>query len=150
MKMRLTPTPPNCQSSPWAVRIRHCRRPRRSRRAGDPLRHLCHTDVAMVCSGRSPDRSGSGRRCPRVGALGRALHFIAMQGTELSTVSTDLPWDDYLAALRPQGKLCIAGIPIKPVAAQRAAGHEVQRVRTVRKSADPLCWMETHGAASAV
>ena len=31
------------------------------------------------------------------------------------TVSGDLPWDEYLAALRPQGKLCIIGIPDKPV-----------------------------------
>ena len=27
------------------------------------------------------------------------------------TVSGDLPWDDYVAALRPQGGLCIIGIP---------------------------------------
>ncbi len=56
-----------------------------------------------------------------------ARHFIATRGTDelkkaarsfdfiLSTVSADLPWDDYLAALRPQGTLCIAGIPEKPV-----------------------------------
>ncbi len=31
------------------------------------------------------------------------------------TVSGDLPRDEYVAALRPQGKLCIAGIPSKPV-----------------------------------
>lgn len=34
----------------------------------------------------------------------------------LSTVPADLPWDAYVAALRPQGKLCIVGIPGKPVA----------------------------------
>ncbi len=56
-----------------------------------------------------------------------ARRFIATRGTDelkkaagsfdfiLSTVSADLPWDDYLAALRPQGKLCIVGIPQKPV-----------------------------------
>ncbi|RYE89425.1 MAG: NAD(P)-dependent alcohol dehydrogenase [Myxococcales bacterium] len=56
-----------------------------------------------------------------------ARHFIATRGTDelkkaarsfdfiLSTVSADLPWDDYLTALRPQGTLCIVGIPDKPV-----------------------------------
>ena len=40
----------------------------------------------------------------------RSFDFI------LCTVSTDLPWDEYVAALQPQGKLCIVGIPNKPVA----------------------------------
>ncbi len=56
-----------------------------------------------------------------------ARHFIATgSGDELdkaaarfdfilSTVSADLPWDRYLRALRPGGKLCIVGIPDKPV-----------------------------------
>ena len=30
-------------------------------------------------------------------------------------MSGDLPWDEYLAALRPQGKLCLIGIPNEPV-----------------------------------
>ncbi|ATE54745.1 MULTISPECIES: NAD(P)-dependent alcohol dehydrogenase [Actinosynnema] len=29
----------------------------------------------------------------------------------LSTVPADLPWDDYLAALRPGGTLCVVGLP---------------------------------------
>ncbi len=56
-----------------------------------------------------------------------ASHFIATKGTEdlakaaksfdfiLSTISGDQPWDTYLAALRPKGKLCIVGIPDKPI-----------------------------------
>ena len=52
-----------------------------------------------------------------------ATHFVATRGTDelskvgrsfdfiLCTVSADQPWDAYLAALRPQGKLCIVGIP---------------------------------------
>jgi alcohol/geraniol dehydrogenase (NADP+) len=52
-----------------------------------------------------------------------AAHFIAPKGTDeskmaagtfdfiLSTVSTDVPWGDYLAALQPQGRLVIVGIP---------------------------------------
>ena len=38
----------------------------------------------------------------------RSFDFI------LSTVSADLPWDQYMSALRPQGKLCVVGIPDKP------------------------------------
>ena len=33
----------------------------------------------------------------------------------LSTVSASLPWDQYIAALAPQGTLCICGVPDKPV-----------------------------------
>lgn len=29
----------------------------------------------------------------------------------LDTVGADLPWDDYFAALRPRGKLCVVGVP---------------------------------------
>jgi alcohol/geraniol dehydrogenase (NADP+) len=57
-----------------------------------------------------------------------AHRFIATRGTDelnraarsfdfiLCTVTADLPWDVYLAALRPKGKLCIVGIPDKPIA----------------------------------
>ena len=56
-----------------------------------------------------------------------ASHFIATRGTDelkkaagtfdfiLSTVSADLPWDEYIAALKPQGTLCIVGLPEKPI-----------------------------------
>jgi uncharacterized zinc-type alcohol dehydrogenase-like protein len=52
-----------------------------------------------------------------------ASHFIATKGTDelqkstsrfdfiLSTVPADLAWNDYLNALRPQGKLVFVGIP---------------------------------------
>ena len=33
----------------------------------------------------------------------------------LSTVSGDLPWDDYLGILSPQGRLCVAGVPDRPI-----------------------------------
>ena len=57
-----------------------------------------------------------------------ASHFVATKGTDelkkaagsfdfiFNTVSADLPWDDYLAALRPGGRLCVVGIGDKPVA----------------------------------
>lgn len=52
-----------------------------------------------------------------------ASRFIATRGTDelkkaansfdfiLSTVSADIPWVDYINALRPQGRLCIVGLP---------------------------------------
>ncbi len=52
-----------------------------------------------------------------------ASHFIASRGTDelkqaagsfdfiISTVGADLPWDDYVAALRPQGRLVLVGVP---------------------------------------
>ena len=33
----------------------------------------------------------------------------------LSTVSADLPWDDYLGILRPEGRLCLVGVPEQPI-----------------------------------
>lgn len=57
-----------------------------------------------------------------------ARHFLATRDTDelkraagsfdfiLNTVTADLPWDDYLAALRPGGTLCVVGIGDKPVA----------------------------------
>lgn len=75
-------------------------------------------DVTAVSSSR--DKEEQARK------LG-ARHFVATRGTDelrqaarsfdfiFCTVSGDLPWDEYVAALRPQGKLCIIGIPDKPV-----------------------------------
>lgn len=52
-----------------------------------------------------------------------ASRFLATKGTDelkqavgsfdfiISTVGADLPWDDYVAALRPQGRLVLVGIP---------------------------------------
>ncbi len=52
-----------------------------------------------------------------------AAHFIATRGTDelkkaagrfdfiLNTVPADLPWDDYIAALRPFGKFVTVGVP---------------------------------------
>jgi uncharacterized zinc-type alcohol dehydrogenase-like protein len=52
-----------------------------------------------------------------------ATRFLATRGTDelkkaagsfdfiLSTVSSDVPWGDYIAALRPQGRLVICGLP---------------------------------------
>ena len=52
-----------------------------------------------------------------------ATHFIATKNTDelkkaantfdfiISTVSADVPWGDYVAALRPQGRLVVCGLP---------------------------------------
>ncbi len=45
-------------------------------------------------------------------AAGGSLDFI------LSTVAVDLPWDAYIAALRPKGTLCLVGIPESAVSFQ--------------------------------
>ncbi|SES44748.1 NAD(P)-dependent alcohol dehydrogenase [Lentzea albida] len=34
----------------------------------------------------------------------------------LCTVSANLPWDDYVGLLRPQGTLCVVGVPEQPIA----------------------------------
>ncbi len=75
-------------------------------------------DVTAISSTHDKDEVAHG--------LG-ARHFLATRGTTelrdaarsfdfiLSTVGADLPWDEYVAALRPGGKLCIVGIPPKPL-----------------------------------
>ncbi len=76
-------------------------------------------DVTAVSSSRD--------KAEQATTLG-ARRFIATRGTDelrqaagrfdfiFCTVAGDLPWDEYVAALRPQGTLCIIGIPNKPVA----------------------------------
>jgi alcohol/geraniol dehydrogenase (NADP+) len=71
-------------------------------------------DVTAISSSRDKEEQARG--------FG-ARHFIATKDTDelkqasgsfdfiMSTVSADLPWDDYLAALKPQGTLCIVGLP---------------------------------------
>jgi uncharacterized zinc-type alcohol dehydrogenase-like protein len=56
-----------------------------------------------------------------------AHHFIATRGTDelkkaagsfdfiISTVSAAVDWSEYVNALRPQGRLCIVGLPLTPV-----------------------------------
>ncbi|MEO6086402.1 MAG: NAD(P)-dependent alcohol dehydrogenase [Umezawaea sp.] len=45
-----------------------------------------------------------------LGGVANSFDFV------LSTVSADLPWDAYLATLRPRGKLCVVGVPSGPMA----------------------------------
>ena len=71
-------------------------------------------DVTAISSTHSKDDEAR--------ALG-ASHFIATKGTDelkkaankfdfiISTVSADLPWADYIGALRPEGNLVIVGVP---------------------------------------
>lgn len=76
-------------------------------------------EVTAISSSREKDEQARG--------FG-ASHFIATRGTDelekaagsfdfiLNTVSADLPWEEYMAALRPGGKLCVVGIGDRPVA----------------------------------
>ncbi len=71
-------------------------------------------EVTAISSSHSKDEEAK--------SLG-ATHFIATKGTDelkkaanrfdfiLSTVSADVNWNEYLAALRPEGTLVIVGIP---------------------------------------
>ncbi len=72
------------------------------------------TDVTAISSSHSKEEEAR--------QLG-ASDFIATRGTDelakaamrfdfiISTVSADVNWDQYIAALAPEGRLCIAGIP---------------------------------------
>ena len=76
-------------------------------------------EVTAISSSHSKDEQARGFGASHViassnpeelAAAARSFDFI------LSTVSADLPWDAYMAALRPGGKLCICGIPDKAIA----------------------------------
>jgi uncharacterized zinc-type alcohol dehydrogenase-like protein len=45
-----------------------------------------------------------------LGGVANSFDFV------LSTVSADLPWDAYLATLRPRGTLCVVGVADRPMA----------------------------------
>ncbi|MET9231581.1 NAD(P)-dependent alcohol dehydrogenase [Lentzea sp. NPDC003310] len=47
------------------------------------------------------------------GALDRAAGSFDFV---LCTVSANLPWDDYVGLLRPEGTLCVVGVPDQPIA----------------------------------
>ena len=71
-------------------------------------------DVTAITS--SPDKAEQARRfgAARVIASSDPRALAAAAGTfdfVLSTVSADLPWNEYVAALRPGGTLCVVGIP---------------------------------------
>jgi uncharacterized zinc-type alcohol dehydrogenase-like protein len=85
------------------------------------VQYLAHWGCEVTAISSSRDKEEHAR------SLG-ASKVIATRGTDelkqaarsfdfiLCTVTAALPWDDYLAALRPRGKLCIVGIPDQPIA----------------------------------
>ena len=111
-------------------------------------------DVTAVSSSRDKEQQAR--------ELG-ARRFIATRGTDelrnaarsfdyvFCTVSGDLPWDEYIAALRPEGKLCIIGIPDKPVTfgAFGVIGGEKSIVGgmtgSVRDTSEMLAFTARHG-----
>ncbi|MFF3821015.1 NAD(P)-dependent alcohol dehydrogenase [Streptomyces bluensis] len=77
----------------------------------------CHVTAISSTSAKADDA----RR------FGAHEFIVANEGLErvagsydfiLSTVSADLPWDAYLAALRPHGTLCLVGVPKGPLTIQ--------------------------------
>ncbi len=75
----------------------------------------------------------------------RSFDFI------IATASGDLPWDQYLQALRPGGKLCIVGIPPSPVSVSiwNLVGGEKSVVGgqpgSIDETADMLRFAALHG-----
>jgi uncharacterized zinc-type alcohol dehydrogenase-like protein len=80
------------------------------------IQFLAKWGCAVTAISTSPEKEADARRFGATGfiatrepgalrAAAGSFDFI------LSTVSADLPWDDYLGALRPQGKLCVVGVP---------------------------------------
>lgn len=85
------------------------------------IQFLAKWGCEVTAISTSPDKEVDARRFGATGfvatrepgalrAAAGSFDFI------LSTVSADLPWDDYLDALRPQGKLCVVGVPANPIA----------------------------------
>ncbi len=72
------------------------------------------SEVTAISSTHSKDEEAR-----RMGAS----HFLSTRGTDelkaaagsfdfiLSTVSADVPWAEYVGALRPRGRLCLVGVP---------------------------------------
>ncbi|HEV2211705.1 MAG TPA: alcohol dehydrogenase, partial [Gammaproteobacteria bacterium] len=72
----------------------------------------------------------------------------------LCTVNVDLPWGDYMAMLRPYGKLCFVGVPPAPlslpvgalIGGQKSVVGSAIGGRTVM--ADMLTFAAAHGVAA--
>ncbi|MGW2515346.1 NAD(P)-dependent alcohol dehydrogenase [Streptomyces scopuliridis] len=72
----------------------------------------CHVTAISTSPDKAEDAQRFGARCfltaDQVPQARERFDFI------LDTVGADLPWDDYFAALRPRGKLCVVGVPTSP------------------------------------
>lgn len=78
-------------------------------KADDARRFGAH---AFVTSGEGHDgREGNDGRGSRDGEPAALDDLTGSFDFVLSTVSADLPWDAYLKTLRPQGPLCVVGVP---------------------------------------
>ncbi|HEX7304106.1 NAD(P)-dependent alcohol dehydrogenase [Lentzea sp.] len=85
------------------------------------IQFLAKWGCAVTAISRTEDKRADAERFGATGFLasGEEGAVRAAAGTfdfVLSTVSANLPWDDYVGLLRPQGKLCVVGVPDKPVA----------------------------------
>ncbi|GAB3439971.1 NADPH-dependent aldehyde reductase Ahr [Streptomonospora sediminis] len=72
----------------------------------------CHVTAISTSADKEQDARRFGAHAfltaDEVAQAGERFDFI------LDTVGADLPWDDYFAALRPNGKLCVVGVPANP------------------------------------
>jgi uncharacterized zinc-type alcohol dehydrogenase-like protein len=85
------------------------------------LRFAANWGCAVTAISSSPDKAEDARRFGATDVIvtDRKDALRAAAGRfdfVLSTVSADLPWDDYLATLRPHGRLCVVGVPPRPIA----------------------------------
>ncbi|GAB2647136.1 NADPH-dependent aldehyde reductase Ahr [Saccharopolyspora gloriosae] len=86
------------------------------------VQFLAKWGCAVTAISTTPDKEQDARRfgatdfiaTSEEGALREAANSFDFV---LSTVSADLPWDDYLGVLRPRGTLCVVGVPPGPIAA---------------------------------
>jgi len=77
----------------------------------------CEVTAITSSHGKDDEARGFGARHVIVSKSGGALEQAAGSfDFILSTVSADLPWDLYLGALRPRGKLCVVGLPANSLA----------------------------------
>jgi alcohol/geraniol dehydrogenase (NADP+) len=71
----------------------------------------CHVTAISSSAGKAADARRFGAHDVLVGDDPAAGSFDFV----LSTVPGDLPWDAYVAALRPGGTLCLVGVPHSPL-----------------------------------
>jgi alcohol/geraniol dehydrogenase (NADP+) len=84
------------------------------------IQFLAKWGCAVTAISRTSDKEADARRFGATDfiASGEPGALEAATGSfdfVMSAVSADLPWDDYLGILRPQGKLCIVGLPERAI-----------------------------------
>lgn len=71
----------------------------------------CHVTAISARPGKEDDARRFGAHETVVAGAESLARMAGAFDFVLSTVPVQLPWDSYLATLRPQGTLCLAGVP---------------------------------------